>query len=182
MNLEAASKFADLRHLAEIFALISAGGFFLYKAISGYLVTNLSLKLSCVRQRIPGSKEDYVKATVAMEKGDRGTVKIHDILGTVCTIGGMKTPIASTNFDFLGIDRRSFKEIPFANTHRAEITWNKLSETRPFLNLSPGEKTHVSFVATVPTGEPYVIYVIVLGQRRFSTRMAQWRASAVALP
>ena len=182
MNLEAASKFADLRHFAEVFALISAGGFFLYKAISGYLVTNLSLKLSCVRQRIPGGKEDYVKATLTMEKGDRGTVKIHDVLGTVCTIGDMKTPIASTTFDSLGMDRRSFKQIPFGNTHRAEIIWNKLSETQPFLNLSPGEKTHVSFLATVPTGEPYVIYLVVLGQRRFSRRMAQWRASTVSLP
>lgn len=177
-----ASRLGDARHVAEIIALLSGAAFFAYKAISGYLITNVSIKLRCVRQHIPGATDDHLKVTITLEKGDRGTVQIHDVQARVCTAIGKLPPIFETDFDSLGVDRRSFKHKSFGNTERAVINWDRLSQTSPFLNLSPGEKTDFSFLAKVPSGIPCMIYCCVLGRRRGSPRIAQWRASSVSLP
>jgi hypothetical protein len=50
---------AGLR-VAEAFAFASAGGFFLYKIISGYLVVNLDLSLTCERKFSGSQQIDYL--------------------------------------------------------------------------------------------------------------------------
>jgi len=144
-----AGRLADARHLAEIMALLSAAVFFAYKAISGYLITKLTIKRRSMRQHIPGANHDHLKVTITLEKGDRGTVQIHDVQGRVCTANGKLPLVFETDLDSLGVDRRSFKHKSFGNTERALINWEKLSQTSPFLNLSPGEKTDFSFLAKV---------------------------------
>ena len=45
----------DWDHLAKALALLAALVFFAYKVASGFMVTNMSLKLACARHaRVPG--------------------------------------------------------------------------------------------------------------------------------
>jgi hypothetical protein len=89
-----------VKNWAEAFAWVCAGAFFVYKAFSGYLISNLSLSLKCRRRHLaPGT--DYLVVTAGLKKGDRGAVSLHDIRAHV-------SPTVDGELDFkplIGIKR-----------------------------------------------------------------------------
>lgn len=81
--LSPSSGFAEtLKNSAEAFAWACAGGFLLYKAVSGYMISNLSLSVACLRQRAASGK-DYLVVTASLKKGDRGAVSLHEVIASV---------------------------------------------------------------------------------------------------
>ena len=67
-----------IKDLAQVFAWAAAGGYFLFKMITGYFTINLSVSVSAERQRINRNR-DFLKAVVTIKKGDRGTFRLHDV-------------------------------------------------------------------------------------------------------
>ena len=67
----------DLYTATKIIAVVAAAIFFFYKALTGYLVTNMSIELSLSRRRADDNY-DYLAVVVTLTKGDRGTVRIQD--------------------------------------------------------------------------------------------------------
>jgi hypothetical protein len=166
------------KNWSEAFAWLCAGGFFLYKAFSGYLISNLSLSLVCNRERsTPETNEtDYLVVTANLKKGDRGAVTLHDVRATVApTIQG------EPNSKVLAGIRRLT-----SNKTRPGIFQLGTAEAskKPLLNLPPGEETMFSGCFRVPSSEPCMIEVTVLGGWKWHSRGTryQWRASIVSLP
>lgn len=164
------------KSLAEIIALAAAAGFFLYRALAGYFIVNMSSRIHCRRQHISGTTEDYLQVTLELSKGDKGTIQIHDAQAKFTMANGLKYLRP-----FLGIDRRGHKP-DSANENRKKIDWGMQSKKNPLLNLSPGEQAQFSCMAEVPTGAPCTIEVAVLGRRLHHWKMGQWRASCLSFP
>jgi hypothetical protein len=71
-----------IKNLSEAFARICAGGFFLYKMLSGYLISNLILSLACDRKPTDVGA-DFLVVRTTLKKGDRGAVALHDVIAQV---------------------------------------------------------------------------------------------------
>src|SRR5215471_551175 len=63
--------------ISKIIGFLAAAVFFTYKALSGYFVTNMSVKLTCHRQQKTPT-DDYLVVSVYLSKGAAGSVNIHD--------------------------------------------------------------------------------------------------------
>jgi hypothetical protein len=166
---------ADIaRGLAETFAFVSAGLFFLYKAISGYLVSNLTLSLSCERKFSGDNNLDYLLVTTLVKKGDRGAVILHDAEARVSPSSTANSEVKKLS----GIIRLSFRRSNGILQIKEEQ-----SKKAPLLNLSPGEETVFSTFFKVPSNAPCTIEVTLLGGWPWHFKTAyQWRASQVSLP
>jgi hypothetical protein len=163
-----------LKTAAEAFAFASAGGFFLYKLISGYLVVNLDLSLTCER-RCSGSRQiDYLAVTAVVKKGDRGAVILHDARARI----SVPAPGEEHLKKLSSIVRLSFKK----SEGILELL-EKQSKKSPLLNLSAGEQTTFSTFFRVLADQPFMVEVTVLGNWPWHPKTVyQWRASQVSLP
>jgi hypothetical protein len=157
----------------EALAFAGAAAFFGYKALSGYLISNLTLTLTSDRQAVSKSGQDYVTIVAQLKKGDRGAVTLHDALATL----------------HLGNGKAIRKRFPAARRLSSLKVNGRLQtlESRasrfPMLNLPPGEETHFATYFKVPAGQPCVIDVTILGAWRWHGKTRyQWRASLVSLP
>src|SRR2546427_3280903 len=104
-SLDSAKTLAEVgKNFFEAVAWLSAGLFFGYKALSGYLITNISMKVDCERRAKPESQvDDYLLITITLTKGDKGTVQLHDAQARIGTPTGYLAPLF-----FVGVNRRSF--------------------------------------------------------------------------
>jgi len=164
-----------VKNWVEAFAWSCAGVFFVYKAFSGYLITNLSLSVTCHRERsgqVAGT--DYLVVVANVKKGDRGAVSLHEVRADVSPVADEKThkPLAATG--------RLTSYIHDDGVF--QLKKSRASKT-PLLNLPPGEETMFAQWFTVPSDQPCTVEVTVLGGWRWhrDTRY-QWRASTVSLP
>jgi hypothetical protein len=77
--MQPANLLPQIRSIVEIAAYIAALLFFVYKVYSGYLVSDLSIQISCERQRKPGNDgRDYLGITVKAKKGAQGAIELND--------------------------------------------------------------------------------------------------------
>jgi hypothetical protein len=158
---------------AECFAYVSGGAFLIYKVLSGYFLTDLSLKISCERFTLAGV--DNLSVTATVKKGDKGAIRIHDarvrITDAVGTILHEKA--------LIGTNRLSFNTDDSA---RMTATFHRDSKT-PWLSLPPGDKTQFAAHFDVPLGIACLVEVVILGKKLWwGGKAAQWRASAVSFP
>lgn len=165
----------DAKDWSEAFAWICAGGFFLYKMLSGYLISNLTLSLACDRKTADVGA-DFLVVRATLKKGDRGAVALHDVIAEVSPAApgeDQAKPLAAT---------RRLSSAPSDMKGILKIV-NSPSGKTPLLNLPPGEETTFSEYFKIPSAKPCVVSVTVLGgwRRDLNTRY-QWRASTVALP
>ena len=163
-----------MKAVAEGFAFLSAGAFFLYKMFSGYMIANLTLGLNCDRRVSGQLGVDYLVVSASVKKGDRGAVTLHDAKARISAPAPEEEALKSLS----GISRLSYK----TSGKILEIR-EKQSESNPLLNLSPGEETVFSTFFRVPSDQPCTVDVTLLGvwPWHFKTKY-QWRASQVSLP
>jgi hypothetical protein len=159
----------------KIFAYLAAGIFFSYKVLTGYLMTNLSIALTTSRQQAT-PELDYLVVSVAMAKGDRGSINLHD-----CQV---KISWADHQIvkSLLGTDRRSKKTEDLGKWKRNVVNWDARSIRQPFLHLTPGEETNFATYVDVPASAICEIEVAVLAMKLAGIRVGQWRASTISLP
>ena len=166
----------ETRNFAEAIALFCAAGFFLYKLRSGYLIVNLSLKVSCSRRQLSTKEDkDYLVVSITLNKGDRGSLLIHDAQIRITCPGEQDISCALE-------DLRRFTYRDAGGGTSKELVWGQPSQTKPFLRLTPGDRTQISWWKEVAKGKPCKVEVAVLGKRDFSFRFGQWRASCSSLP
>ncbi len=166
------------KNLCEAFAWACAGGFFLYKAFSGHIISNLSLSLTCQRAHsgltIPSM--DYLVVTANLKKGDRGAVTLHDLQAYV-------SPTMQNEASFkklAGTRRLTSTRSSTTGILRIE---NIESGDNPLLNFPPGEEAVFSAWFKVPAAEPCTVEVTVLGGWSWHEKTRyQWRASTISLP
>jgi hypothetical protein len=164
----------ETRDFAEALALFCAAGFFLYKVRTGYLIINLSLRVSCSRQTA-SVNSDYLVVSIELSKGDRGSILIHDAqIRITCPD---EEDIPGTLDELKRYSYRNAGDRP-----GKELVWGQPSTTKPFLRMTPGDKTRISWCKEVPKGKPCKVELAVLGKRDFSFRYGQWRASCYSLP
>jgi hypothetical protein len=159
-------------------AVLGAAGFFLYKILSGSNNQNLSLVVSCNRTRI-GSLEsgfDSVAANISIEKGTTAALALE---GLEVLFRWGEEPTSQRNIE-VDIGRLAVQQEGMSPKLR--IAWNKPDADRPYLYISPGEKTNFACAINVPSGSTCTVQVAAFGKRRRSTFRAQWRASSIALP
>ena len=157
---------------SEVAAYSSAGLFLVYKLLSGYFITDLSLKIGC--ERFAPDSTDHLAVTAFLKKGDKGAIRIHDARVRITDTGGAFIDEQA----MVGIERLSFNTDPAA---RMTVTFGRLSKT-PWLSLPPGDETQFAAHFDLPTGTVCIVEVAVLGRKLWGGRTAQWRASAVSFP
>jgi hypothetical protein len=168
---------SDWESIAKTLGFFAAAVFVIYKAISGYLITNMSVKLDFNRQRSVKTDMDYLVVNASLSKGDRGSVNIHDAKVKV-RYDGSEPPAVP----LIGVERLSYKTVRLNNEEQKQIDWDKRSENSPFIRLSPGEEAEFACYLEVPIKAACEIEVVFIGQRLGSTRIGQWRSSGVSLP
>ena len=162
------------KNFTEALAWACAGGFFLYKAVSGYLISNLSLSVTCQRE-IANAGMDYLVVTASLKKGDRGAVSLHEVIASVFgTDGKHQTKCLSATKRLSSIKLGSDELLQLKDSPAKDV---------PLLNLPPNEETMFSAWFEVPSAYPVTAEVTVLGGWHWhgNTRY-QWRASTVSLP
>jgi hypothetical protein len=175
---------------AEIIAYVSASLFLFWKFASGYFVTDLSMKLTTVRQPSQETGMDWLAVTVALKKGERSALRLLDGKIRFTTYpGGL--PIDTK--PLLGIGRLDYDELPATGSFSIVF---KPSPDYPFLNLPPGDETELASACYVPETEPILIEAVVLGRvyvranvlGRIRSKLlppdytGQWRATSIAVP
>lgn len=145
----------DAKDWSEAFAWICAGGFFLYKTFSGYLISNLSLSVTCERKPARAGF-DFLVVHAVLKKGDRGAVALHDAMAQVSPVA----PGEKEAKPLTGIRRLSSRPSEIKGV--LEIV-NAPSKKTPLLNLPPGEETTFSQYFEIPSDAPCLVLVTVLG-------------------
>ncbi len=167
----------NYKNLAEIFAFVAAGLFFIYKFLTGYFVSNLSISISFLRQPKVKLDTDDLIINATLSKGDRGSINLHDAQVRVKWEGGECIE------PLIGMDRLSFRTRIIGNNYKTKfIDWNKRSKKLPILRLTPGEETNFSCYINIPTNATCTIELVVIGKKPVSCLVGQWRASIISLP
>jgi hypothetical protein len=166
------------KSIVETLAYLLAALFFLAKWISGYFLTNLSVRISCAREVDPmDAAKDVLAVTLVLLKGDRGSLRIHDI--------GVR------NNDQLIPEMANFREqlwrISYTTDKREpgkpkKIQWGTRSKSSPFITLGAGEETQLASYCKVGRNEICHVYVVLTGRRPLSPSICQWTASCVSFP
>lgn len=162
--------FTHLKAIVELLAYAGAAAFFLYKAVTGYLIVNVALSVKVERVKFTDS-EDYLSIATTIKKGPNGSLVLHDCRARVND---------GTDVTFQSIRRLSYASDPESNVK--QIIFDKRSESYPLLRLTPLEEATFSAFLKVPHGKPCVVEVAVLGILTGGTRVGQWRTSMVSLP
>lgn len=153
--------------VSRIAAFVAVAAFVLYKLFAGFHLSNMSIELSLKRGH-RSEQQDILAITIALVKGDRGTIKLLNAAARVICDGDRKA------IDLPGLQR----------LHTGELrkgVW-QVSDRRPYLYFTPGEKTVFGTHATVPHGSPCIVEVVFAGKTPIYWRSGQWRASCVSLP
>jgi hypothetical protein len=120
---------------------------------------------------------DIVVLTIALSKGDRGSLWIYDI-------GARNNGCLIPEMAHLGeqLWRFSYQTAKKEPGRPRKILWGKRSESTPFVTLGPGEETQLASYCKVGVNEVCHIDVVLTGRRPYSPSICQWRASTVSLP
>lgn len=164
----------QLSSLAQVFALVSAGAFFIVKLVHGYLIVDLSVKAS-VERISRGDGQDYLKLCVELAKGSRATLVLHDVSASL----SHDQQDDEVTIVFHGVGRLSYTT---ENQKRKRVNWSKTSQQNPLLQLAPDETARFESFAIVPSNAECLIDVRVLGRRKYGRRFGQWVSTVVSVP
>jgi hypothetical protein len=171
------SHITTIKDAAQSLAFLAALIYFFYKVKAGYLVVNTSIDLEVVRSAA-SETTDMVAITVLLERGQLGTLVLHDVRARACW-GESKKEFKDV--EFKGINRLSYDKGP-APVRRKQATFDREGLKNPFLHLAPGEKASYGACVEVPATAPCTVSAVALGCRVGGRRTGQWRASRVILP
>lgn len=178
----------DVKNVLEAGAIMGAGAYFIYRAYSGFFIINLTLRAQCTR--VPRDEEtDYLVVDVHLEKGDRGTLVIHDAQVRVVTEGGSSKVIPLPSVQRLSLRHGTVAPTPGDSVpppsrphETVEIRWRFRSVSTPFLQMTPGEQASFACYDVVPRREACTVDVVVLGKHATYDAVGQWRAACVSPP
>jgi hypothetical protein len=168
----------NARTLAEICAYAAALVFFIYKALAGYLVTDLRLKVECKRTHTDDPTTDRLSISATAKKGQKGLLKLHDAQARVSVVGTVPQILELTGIERLTFCKDTDK---WPGKTRRKIVWQTATKN-PFLNLAPGDEGQFSCACEITRSLAATVEVVILGRRLLSCKRGQWRSSVVSLP
>jgi hypothetical protein len=162
---------------SKALALLAAGGFFVYKVISGYQKIDLKLSLRCERTSM-SETTDLIIVFASLTKGDRGSLHMHDMQARFTW-----SPEHTVIVPFVGFDRLSFNTGQSGvDKGRKRLDWGRNNSSSPFIALPPGDSVQFACSSEIPKETIGTIEVAVLGVMRGSAAVAQWRSSYISAP
>jgi hypothetical protein len=170
----------DLKNYAEFVAILGAGAYFLYRANTGFFIINLSMSVDCTRVARDDAT-DYLVVRVQLQKGERGTLVIHDAEVRVEQEGGTSTIVPLTSMQRLSLKHDKI-ETAYGHREHVKIRWGKRSWKAPFLQMTPGEQCSFACYITVPRREACHVEAVILGKRPAYPAVGQWRATCISTP
>ena len=186
-----ADKWLDI--LLKAAALLAGGGWFLYRAIAGYITVNLAMELEIERKR--QDDRENVSVKVVIKKGDQGKLELYTVKIRLRVADNLVTeaqPITSPRIVSFGNDvsvNTQYMTCEIAEISRLALndTDNNLVYTRHArqnsrLRLAPGDEMTFSCLYQVPLNSICIVDAAVLGQKLAGHRTGQWRSSAISLP
>jgi hypothetical protein len=159
--------------VTQILAFLAAAAFFAYKAITGYLIVNVSLSGKIERSQGTDAN-DYLAISATVKKGSHGSLELHDARTKVTWVGG------SEERELEGIERLSFQTEK--KTGRKRVVFTSISTDKPLLRLTPEEEATFSTLVEVPRSAPCIVKIVITGMLTGGGRVGQWRTSMVSLP
>jgi hypothetical protein len=165
----------EILSIVQMGSLAIAGGYFLYKRKYGYMLNNLTLRVSSARQRCQDGVKDHLVVNVVVIKGDRNGLRVHDIR-TRIQYGDESVTVPLDGFTRTLMTTDKSTEMP-----RKTITWRPAKKI-PYLTVAPGDEASFACHATVPLDCVAHVEVVVVGIRPKGKIYRQWRASTVSLP
>jgi hypothetical protein len=164
---------------AEAMALAAGGVFLVYKILSGYHVVNVSIGLGAQRVPKPGSNDlDLLSIVTTLKKGERGSIVFWDARARF--FDGDEELFVSAGAEPTDA-RPAFPDVERYSYDARQIEW-KPSGRAPYLKMTPGDSMELAMVREVARDRAIRVEVVVLGRKRWSVRVAQWRSSIVSLP
>jgi hypothetical protein len=176
MSTECPTSAENLDLLLKVFALVSAGLFFSWKLIAGWLIINLSLAVSTQRQYLD-EQHDVLAITLTLDKGPTDTLRLSSVSVRVAPDPPAPSSTAQT------VTFSEVRELQVDSD--GNVIWPEPETPRSkkkVITLSPGERTQFARSILVSRDVPYLVEASVTGWRHFWWRYFQWRASAVSLP
>lgn len=161
----------SLASAAQVLAFLGAAVFFLVKAYQGYLTVDLSLEAACRRSHRARGQDDLA-ISVTMKRGDRGSVRLRDLIVRVRDEGG---DIAVHRLD-------DIRRLNYTGDGELVLPLTRRHGKMPFLQLTPNESMMVATHVLVPSTSVAVVDVVLQSQKRALRNLGQWRTSAISLP
>jgi hypothetical protein len=163
--------------ITKAFALLATGAFFVYKVVAGYQKIDLRLSLRCERSAID-SNTDLLVVFASLEKGDRGSMRIHDMQARFTWPDTTPNVVPFVGFERLSCNTKNTGP----DTGRKLLEWSRPNSHSPFISLPPGDAVQFACASKIPRLAVGTIEVAVLGVMRGSAAVAQWRSSYVSAP
>ena len=170
-----------LDKIFQVLAIVLAFEFFVYKLLTGWLISNLNVKIG--PERIWSEElKDHLAIKLTLTKGGIDSLwlkKIHIKLSEV-NIDDPSKNIVIKEVEPLNYEKRSLED--------PNDLWN--GKVKAKYTISLGEEACFSAYQSVTNGKVIAIEVLVLGTRLFygiesfsRTEMSiQWRSSVIVLP
>jgi len=158
-----------VKYIAEIIALISIAGYFLYQNAAGWKEVSMSIDVNTQRVHDPCDKDkDILGVFVKLKNGNTGTIRITD---ATAAVKYDKTTIVKT---LEGIVRYEVEN--------EKVIQGKQSIEKPRTGLGPNEEILLSTYASVSADAVCVVDVTVLAKRKLRTYCSEGRSATVSLP
>jgi hypothetical protein len=163
---------------AATVGVIAAGGYFIWKVLTGWLIINLRLDLEVVRVS-HGDEKDLLAVTIILDKGTIDTLRLTRVMARAIPVASATTNAETVHFKWEGLEPHLYY-----STKRGGMEWGIPDKDHVHaLTLSPGDRTQFATAHEVLAAQTYLVEAIVLGHRWFLwKRGLQWRASSISPP
>jgi len=155
-----------VKNYAQVAAWAAGAAYFLFKAVQGYLVIDMSVAVRATRQN--SADAEYLSVEVEMNKGSRGSFRLFDAIILIEQDGARQE------------ERINVAHFGFTQTGR-QLSID-LNRQKPTQYLAAGETMKVGRWFKVAKDRPCLVEVIILGTGFGSLVVESRRASTVSLP
>jgi len=160
----------NMQTIAQILALLSVSGYFLYKNAAGW--TEVTMSLDIVTNRVHDPKDenmDILGVLVKLKNGNMGKIRLSDAIATI-------------KYDTIALEKELEGIVRYEIEDGKVIQGKQATKTPPRTGLGPDQTILLSTYARVPAGTVCIIDVTIVSKRLLKSVYREARSAAVSLP
>lgn len=160
----------SIQVIAQVLALMSVAGYFLYKNAAGW--TDVTMSLNIVTHRVPDpadETQDILGITVKLKNGNTGKIRLSDA-------------IAAIKYDTVTVEKALEGIVRYEIENGKAIYGKQATQSPPRTGLGPDQEMLLSTYVQVPTGSVCLIDVTIVAKRLLKTVYRESRSTAVSVP